>query len=81
MPNDQLWQIPVCAKGVDEGSGSAQCFLMTKREQQFTMKGCSKFVFPNAGALGLLPLHYDTPLSISSAMRRKKDSRPKNALP
>jgi len=59
-PNDQLWQIPVCAKGVNETSaGKPECFLMTRREQQFTLKGCSKFVFPDAGALGYYRFDYD----------------------
>ena len=32
---------------------------MTKRQQQFNMKGCAKFVFPNAGALGYYRFSYD----------------------
>src|SRR5208282_4377401 len=59
-PNDQIWQIPVCAKGVSETStGKQECFLLTQRQQQFTLKGCSKFVFPNAGALGYYRFDYD----------------------
>ncbi len=61
QPNDQIWQIPVCAKGVRRHrrrSRSASC--MTKREQQFTLKGCSKFVFPDAGALGYYRFSYDS---------------------
>ncbi len=59
--NGQLWQIPVCAKGINGGSaGAQQCFLLTKREQQFTMKGCSKFVFPDANALGYYRFSYDS---------------------
>jgi aminopeptidase N len=60
QPNDQLWQIPICAKGINGSSAGAQeCFLMTKREQQFTMKGCSKFVFPDSNALGYYRFNYD----------------------
>jgi aminopeptidase N len=59
-PNDQIWQIPVCAKGVSETSaGKQECFLLTQRQQQFTLKGCSKFVFPDAGALGYYRFDYD----------------------
>ncbi len=59
-PNDQIWQIPVCAKGVSETSaGKPECFLLTQRQQQFTLKGCSKFVFPDAGALGYYRFDYD----------------------
>jgi aminopeptidase N/puromycin-sensitive aminopeptidase len=60
-PNDQLWQIPICAKGVNEaGATKPECFLLTERQQQFTMKGCSKLVFPNAGALGYYRFDYDS---------------------
>ncbi len=60
-PDDQLWQIPVCAKGVDETSaGKQQCFLLTERQQQFTLKGCPKFVFPDSNALGYYRFDYDT---------------------
>jgi len=59
-PNDRIWQIPVCAKGVSETSaGKRECFLLTQRQQQFTLKGCSKFVFPDAGALGYYRFDYD----------------------
>jgi aminopeptidase N/puromycin-sensitive aminopeptidase len=60
QPNDQIWQIPVCAKGVNETSaGKQECFLLTQRQQQFTLKGCSKLVFPDAGALGYYRFDYD----------------------
>ena len=60
QPNDQIWQIPVCAKGVtDTSAGKQECFLLTQRQQQFTLKGCSKFVFPDAGALGYYRFDYD----------------------
>jgi aminopeptidase N len=60
QPNDQIWQIPVCARGVTETSaGKQECFLLTQRQQQFTLKGCSRFVFPDAGALGYYRFDYD----------------------
>jgi aminopeptidase N/puromycin-sensitive aminopeptidase len=60
-PNDQLWQIPICAKGInDTSAGKQQCFLLTQREQQFTLKGCPKFVFPDSNALGYYRFDYDT---------------------
>jgi len=78
QPNDELWQVPICAKGIDppqlaqqrrdlgapangSSAGQQQCFVMTKREQQFTMKGCPKFVFPDANALGYYRFNYDAP--------------------
>jgi aminopeptidase N len=50
-PNDQIWQIPLCLKG--SGSGDApKCELMTKREENFSLPGCSTWVLANAGATG-----------------------------
>ncbi len=48
--NDQLWQVPLCLKG--SASGAAKCELMTKREETFTLPGCSTWVMANAGATG-----------------------------
>ncbi len=60
-PDEQIWQIPVCAKGVNEsGAGPQQCFLLTQRQQQFKLKGCSKFVFPDSNALGYYRFSYDS---------------------
>jgi aminopeptidase N/puromycin-sensitive aminopeptidase len=58
-PNDQLWQIPICLKGIGGGSGKSECVQLTERQQDFKLKGCSKFVFPNAGALGYYRYDYD----------------------
>jgi len=61
QPNDQLWQIPICAKGVnDAGATKPECFLLTERQQQFTFKGCSKLVFANAAAMGYYRFDYDS---------------------
>ena len=49
--NDQLWQIPLCLKGSASGNG-AKCELMTKKEESFTLPGCSTWVIANAGATG-----------------------------
>jgi len=50
-PNDELWQIPLCLKGSASGQ-SAKCELMTKKEETFTLPGCSTWVLTNAGATG-----------------------------
>ncbi len=49
--NDELWQIPLCMKGSASGSDS-KCELMTKKEETFTLPGCSTWVLANAGATG-----------------------------
>jgi aminopeptidase N len=77
QPNDQIWQVPVCAKGINGNSaGAQQCFLLTKREQEFTLKGCSKFVFPDSSAQGYYRFEYD-----SAALRQLGDSADKALTP
>jgi aminopeptidase N/puromycin-sensitive aminopeptidase len=49
--NDQLWQIPLCLRGSASGK-NAKCELMTKKEETFTLPGCSTWVLANAGATG-----------------------------
>ncbi len=56
--NDQLWQIPLCLKGSASGS-SAKCELMTKKEESFTLPGCSTWVIANAGATGYYRTGYE----------------------
>ena len=51
-PNDQLWQIPLCMKGSANSSGAPKCELLTKKEETFTLPGCSNWVLANAGASG-----------------------------
>jgi len=50
--NDQLWQIPICMKGSATGNGAPKCELLTKKEETFTLPGCSNWVLANAGATG-----------------------------
>lgn len=49
-PNDQLWQIPLCLKG--SADSHAKCELMTKKEETFTLPGCSNWALANANATG-----------------------------
>ena len=56
-PNDQLWQIPLCMKG-SATSGAPKCELMTKKEESFTLAGCSNWVLANAGATGYYRVGY-----------------------
>lgn len=49
----ELWQVPVCMKGGAEGGkGQEKCVLLTKKEESFTLPGCSPWVMVNAGAHG-----------------------------
>jgi aminopeptidase N len=56
--NDQLWQIPLCLKGSASDKGGAKCELLTKREETFTLPGCSTWVLANAGATGYYRVGY-----------------------
>jgi hypothetical protein len=60
--NDQLWQVPVCLKaGPVAGSeqGSQTCELLTKREESFTIPGCSAWVLGNSGGTGYYRTAYE----------------------
>ena len=59
-PNDQLWQIPVCVKGVGGRRRQQQCFLLTERQQQFTHEGLLEVRLSQCGALGYYRFDYDT---------------------
>jgi aminopeptidase N len=48
-PNDQLWEVPLCMKS---STGAQKCELLTKRQETFTLPGCSTWVLANAGATG-----------------------------
>jgi aminopeptidase N len=47
--NDALWQVPLCMKS---STGAQKCELLTKKEETFTLQGCSTWVLANAGATG-----------------------------
>jgi aminopeptidase N len=55
-PGDELWQIPICLKG--SANDTAKCELMTKKEETFTLPGCSSWVLGNAGATGYYRVGY-----------------------
>ena len=58
--NDELWQVPVCLKSED--GDRQECELLTKKEDGFTLPGCSSssWVLGNAGATGYYRSHYDS---------------------
>jgi aminopeptidase N/puromycin-sensitive aminopeptidase len=47
--NDALWQVPLCMKS---STGAQKCELLTRKEETFTLPGCSTWVLANAGASG-----------------------------
>jgi aminopeptidase N len=50
-PNDEIWQIPLCLRGSASGK-AVKCEVMTRKEETFTLPGCSTWVLANAGANG-----------------------------
>ena len=50
--NGQVWQIPLCLKGSASDKTAPRCVLLTKKEGNFTLPGCSTWVLANAGATG-----------------------------
>jgi aminopeptidase N/puromycin-sensitive aminopeptidase len=71
--NDQLWQIPLCMKGSATGNGAPKCELMTKKEESFTLPGCSNWVLANAGATG----YYRTGYSAEAVRALANDAETK----
>jgi aminopeptidase N/puromycin-sensitive aminopeptidase len=59
QPNNQSWQIPICVKGVGKATGSSECVLLTSAQQEFKVKGCPTFTYPNAGAAGYYRYDYN----------------------
>lgn len=62
VANDQLWQVPVCLKARPasaSGQSPQHCELLTKREQNFTIPGCSAWVLGNSGGTGYYRTAYE----------------------
>jgi aminopeptidase N len=55
-PNDELWQVPICLKS---SAGAEKCELFTKKEENYTLPGCSTWVLGNAGAAGYYRVGYE----------------------
>jgi len=58
-PSDQLWQIPLCMKASASAEGRPTCELMTRKQESFTLPGCSKWVLANGGAAGFYRVGYE----------------------
>jgi aminopeptidase N len=56
-PNDEVWEVPLCLKS-SAGGAAPKCELLTKREESFTLPGCSTWVLANAGATGYYRVGY-----------------------
>src|SRR6266446_6432957 len=56
--NAEAWEIPLCLKGSANGQGAEKCELLAKKEESFTLQGCSTWVLANAGATGYYRVAY-----------------------
>ena len=57
-PGDELWQVPLCMKGSATGNSAPKCEVLTKKEETFSLPGCSTWVLANAGASGYYHVGY-----------------------
>jgi aminopeptidase N len=62
----ELWQIPVCMKTSD---GKSTCKLLTKKAEEFTLPGCSDWVYANAGGQGYYRVEYEPTMLRSLAAK------------
>jgi puromycin-sensitive aminopeptidase len=53
--NDELWEVPLCMKS---STGTQKCELLSKKQETFTLQGCSTWVLANAGATGYYRVGY-----------------------
>ena len=77
--NDELWQVPLCMKS---STGAKQCELLTKKQESFTLSGCSTWVLANAGATGYYRVGYqpDTVKALASDAESKLSPAERIAL-
>ena len=61
----ELWLVPVCMKNAP--GKAAHCELMTKKEETFTLPGCSTWVLSNAGAAGYYHSSYSPEVALALA--------------
>src|SRR5262249_54830440 len=62
----ELWEIPVCMKTAD---GKSTCKLLTKKTDEFTLHGCSDWVYANAGGQGYYRVEYEPTILRSLASK------------
>ena len=65
QPSNQLWQVPVCISLIGEENKGA-CELLTKKQQEFKLKGCGAGVFPNVNGTGFYRYSFDPAVLTSS---------------
>ena len=74
--SDQTWEIPVCLKI----AGGSRCELLTQKQTTVELKGCSPYVFANAGAEGYYRTAYSAENYRALASNIGKDLSPEERL-
>jgi aminopeptidase N len=80
-PNDELWEVPLCMKS-SARDGAPKCERLTKRDETFTLPGCSTWVLANAGAAGYYRVGYqpDTVRALANDVESKLSPAERIAL-
>ena len=80
QPNSQKWQIPVCVQGIGGSVNASQCVLLTEAQKEFKVKGCSRLLFPNRGAMGYYRYDYDAAALHAIGAAAEKDLTPEERI-
>jgi aminopeptidase N len=66
----QVWTLPVCTR--TKPDGTPQCEVVSRREQTFTVQGCAKELYLNAGSKGYFITQYpaDTVQTLTGTVDR-----------
>jgi aminopeptidase N/puromycin-sensitive aminopeptidase len=72
----ELWQVPVCMKGAADAKGSEKCALLTSRQENFQLPGCSPWVMVNTGGKGYYRSGYAPDMMRSMSQDLEKELTP-----
>jgi aminopeptidase N len=56
----ELWQIPLCMKTAATAQNTRACELLAKKQETFTLQGCSPWVYANANSQGVYHSSYSS---------------------
>ena len=56
----ELWEIPICMKAYGDGKSAQKCYLLGRKQETFTLPGCSRWVLANANSTGYYRSGYES---------------------
>src|SRR6266850_136855 len=74
----ELWQVPVCIKTA--AGSQPTCKLLIKKEDTFTLPGCSDSVYANSGGEGYYRVEYEPGMLRAIAGRAESDLSPEERV-